>query len=87
MYLIGLTLLSRDGDGLREFRAIIEKSAHSRTWYRIASDLKKIGGLLAEKEHPRSWVEQIDRKLESYIPVNNTIVQKILKNKFDCKEK
>ncbi len=87
IYLTWLTLLSRDGDGLRELRAIIEKSAHDRTWYRIVSDLKEISSLLSEKEHPRSWVEQIDKKLESYIPINNTLAEKIIKNKLDCKEK
>lgn len=85
MYLVGLTLLSRDGDWLRELRVIIEKSAHNRTWYRIISDLKSISPILSEIERPRSWVDQIDRKLKDYLPINNILAEKIIQNKLDCK--
>lgn len=85
IYLVGLTLLSRDGDWLRELRAIIEKLAHNRTWYRIISDLKSIAPILTEIERPRSWVEQIDRKLQAYLPINTILAEKIIQNRLDCK--
>lgn len=81
IYLTGLMLLSRDGDGIRELRSIIEKSAVDRTWYRLSSDLKKANTITSDIEQPRSWVNQIDNKLNSYIPINNFITQKVMKKK------
>lgn len=81
IYLTGLMLLSRDGDGIRELRSIIEKNAVDRTWYRLSSDLKKANMITSDIEQPRSWVSQIDNKLDSYIPINKIITQKVMKKK------
>jgi hypothetical protein len=87
IYLTWLILLSRDGDGIRELRSIIEKNAVDRTWYRLSSDLKKANIITSDIEQPRSWVNQIDKKLDSYFPINKDIAQMIIWKQLDCKEK
>jgi len=87
IYLTGLVLLSRDGDGVRDLRTIITKNAHERTWYRTVSDLKKMETILADIQYPRSWVTQLEKALKEYAPIKKEVVQEFLSKITWCKQK
>ncbi len=67
IYLTCLLLTAKEGNGLREVRAILSKYGKDRTWYRIVSDYRTISGLLA-RLRPREWLEQISSQLRDYKP-------------------
>lgn len=67
IYLVGLFMLGKDENGMRELRSIVSKKSHERTWYRIAKDMQKASELIT-KNKIRDWVTQIDKKLENYKP-------------------
>jgi len=67
IYLLGLFLLAKDENGMRELRSIVSKKATSETWYRIAKDMRKSSELIT-KNKLRDWVTQIDKALEEYKP-------------------
>jgi hypothetical protein len=87
IYLTGLVLLSRDGDGVRDLRTIITKNAHERTWYRTVSDLKKMETILADIQYPRSWVTQLEKALKEYAPIKKEVVQEFFSKITWCKQK
>lgn len=68
IYLTGLLLLAKDGNGMRELRSILEKKSNSRTWFRIAKDVKELSSSLPSNL-VRGWVKQIDTALLNYIPL------------------
>lgn len=65
IYLVGLFMLGRDENGMRELRSIVDKRSHNRTWYRIASDMQKVSNLISTNKL-RDWVSQIDDALLDY---------------------
>lgn len=67
IYLLGLFLLAKDENGMRQLRTIIAKRSHDRTWYRIAKDMQQASELIT-KNKLRDWVTQIDRNLDEYKP-------------------
>jgi hypothetical protein len=67
IYLLGLFMLGRDENGMRELRSIVAKKSHERTWYRISKDMQ-VASELITKNKLRDWVGQIDRALEDYKP-------------------
>jgi len=67
IYQAGLVLALKEGGGMRELRSILAKRATDRTWYRIATDAKKIGIALANLK-PRDWYEQINDSLARFEP-------------------
>lgn len=67
IYLLGLFMLAKDENGMRQLRTIISKRSVDRTWYRIAKDMQKSSELIT-KNKLRDWVTQIDKKLEDYKP-------------------
>ncbi len=67
IYLLGLYMLGRDENGMRELRSIISKKCNVMTWYRIAKDMQHAGKLIT-KNNLRDWVMQIDKALEDYKP-------------------
>ena len=67
IYFLGLFMLGKDENGMRELRSIIEKKSHERTWYRIVKHMQ-IASELITKNKVRDWVTQIDKKLENYEP-------------------
>lgn len=67
VYLLGLFMLARDENGIRQLRTIVSKRARDRTWYRIASDMQLASELIT-KNKIRDWVTQIDKNLENYKP-------------------
>lgn len=71
IYFIGLFMLGKDNNGMRELRSIISKRSHDRTWYRIAKDMQEMSKLVT-KNKVRDWVTQIDRKLEDYKPLKKS---------------
>jgi hypothetical protein len=67
LYLTGLLLTAKEGNGLREARSIFSKYGNSRTWYRIMDDYRTISGNLTALR-PREWLEQINGQLKKYKP-------------------
>jgi len=67
IYLLGLFLLARDENGLRELRSMVSKRAHDRTWYRFTRDMRRNSDAIT-KNGLRSWVTQIDEELKIYKP-------------------
>jgi hypothetical protein len=67
IYLLGLFMLAKDENGMRQLRTIVSKRSHDRTWYRIAKDMQQASELIT-KNKLRDWVTQIDKKLEDYQP-------------------
>lgn len=70
IYLTGLFTLGKDENGMRELRSIVSKRSLDRTWYRIVKDMQKASEFIT-KNKVRSWVVQIDKKLEDYKPYRN----------------
>lgn len=67
IYLLGLFMLGKDENGMRELRSIVSSKSHERTWYRIAKDMQ-VASELITKNKLRDWVTQIDKALENYKP-------------------
>lgn len=67
IYLVGLYMLGKDENGMRELRSIVSKRSRDRTWYRIAKDMQEASELIT-KGKIRDWVVQIDKNLEEYLP-------------------
>lgn len=65
IYLLGLFMLARDEEGMRQLRSIVTKRSHDRTWYRITKDMQEATDSIT-KNRVRNWVTQIDRTLEEY---------------------
>lgn len=64
LYLVGLRALSKEG--IRDTRAVIERYATPRTWYRVAEDLKFLDAISGKTYH--DWVQQIKTALEKFEP-------------------
>jgi hypothetical protein len=67
VYLLGLSMLAKDENGLRELRSIISKNSNDRTWYRLTKDIEHANNLIT-KNHLRDWVIQVDTTLQNYKP-------------------
>lgn len=67
IYLLGLFMLAKDENGMRQLRTIIAKRSHDRTWYRIVKDMQEASELIT-KNKLRDWVTQIDKNLDEYKP-------------------
>lgn len=62
LYLVGLWALSKEG--IRGTRAIVERRADKRTWYRLASDLPLLDSISGKTYH--GWVKQINDGLSDF---------------------
>lgn len=67
IYLLGLFILARDENGMRQLRTIVTKRSHDRTWYRIAKDMQQASELIT-KNKLRDWVTQLDKQIDEYKP-------------------
>lgn len=67
IFLTGLLLLIRDGNGIRELRTILTQYVANRTWYRIADEIKATEASMATLQ-PRGWYGQIVSALSIYQP-------------------
>lgn len=67
IYLLGLFVLAKDENGMRQLRSTVSKRSHDRTWYRIAKDMQQASELIT-KNRVRDWVTQLDKALETYRP-------------------
>ena len=67
IYLVGLILLARDENGMRELRSMLSRSTDDRSWYRLAANLRGVGADLA-KLRPREWHGQVEKALKTYQP-------------------
>lgn len=65
IYLVGLFMLGKDENGMRELRSIVTKHAHDRTWYRITKDMQLVSEMIT-KNNLRDWVTQIDNNLNEF---------------------
>jgi hypothetical protein len=65
LYFASLMSMTKDGNGIRELRAILSKYGDNRTWYRIKDDIKNVSGLL-KKTRPRDWFDQIEKALKEF---------------------
>ena len=65
IYLLGLYMLSKDENGIRQLRTILSKRACDRTWYRIAEEIRGANEIIT-KNNLRDWVSQIDNALEEF---------------------
>ncbi|KND47466.1 MAG: hypothetical protein AB199_03490 [Parcubacteria bacterium C7867-004] len=72
IYLLGLFMLARDENGMRQLRTILSKRSNDRTWYRIAKDMQQASTLIT-KNKLRDWVNQIDKSLEEYEPYKKSL--------------
>lgn len=72
IYLVGLFMLGKDENGMRELRSIVTKTAHDRTWYRITKDMQVASDLIA-KNNLRDWVLQIDKNLAEFKAYKHTV--------------
>lgn len=64
IYLVGLRVLSKEG--IRDTRSVVERYATTRTWYRIAEDLKFLDDISGKTYH--TWVKQIKNTLDDFKP-------------------
>lgn len=71
IYQVGLALLAKDGDGLRELRSIFENRTNDRSWYRIKDDFRRIS-VSTSPQQIRSWVNQIEKQIRTFKPINIT---------------
>jgi hypothetical protein len=67
IYLLGLFMLAKDENGMRQLRTIISKRSRDRTWYRIVKDMQQASEPIT-KNRLRDWVTQIDKNLDEYKP-------------------
>lgn len=67
-YLVGLWTLSKEG--VRDARAIVERYATPRTWYRISEDLRFLDEISGKTYH--GWVKQVDNTLKRFEPYRLT---------------
>lgn len=69
IYRVGLQALSKDKQGIRGLRLIVENSFSNRSWFRINSDLKDINNNYNTfKSH--QWVKQIENSLSCMKPID-----------------
>lgn len=71
MYLVGLRVLSKEG--IRDIRAVIERYATPRTWYRIAEDLKFLDEISGKTYH--GWVKQIKDAIDDFVPFRLSTIE------------
>jgi hypothetical protein len=74
IYLLGLFMLAKDENGMRQLRTIVAKRSHDRTWYRIAKDMQEASELIT-KNKVRDWVTQLDKQLDEYKPYKRKKLQ------------
>lgn len=67
VYLLGLYILAKDENGIRQLRSIVEKRVHERTWYRMAKELRYANEIIT-KNNLRDWVKQINKTLDDFKP-------------------
>ena len=67
LYLMGLIIAGRDGNGMRELRGIFGKKMNNRTWYRLVADLRGVATDLGAIK-PRDWYDQIKSAIINYQP-------------------
>jgi hypothetical protein len=69
IFRIGLVHLIKDGDGMRELRAMLTKNdTDARTWYRLVKQFKDTSKQL-RKYKPREWFDEIKKQITHYKPL------------------
>ena len=68
VHLIGLDVLAKDEDGIRELRGYLEKQGSERTWYRMTKNMQKLN----KAQNPlycHTWVKQAENQIKNYKPL------------------
>ncbi len=68
IYLVGLDMLAKSDDGIRELRGYIERMGSGRTWQRISKDMKKINKA-QNPLHCHGWIKQAEKQIRAYKPI------------------
>ena len=68
IYLTGLILLARDGNGLRELRGIVCRETKDRTWSRIKKEYTHLMEQISINK-TRDWIHQIENAFKEYKPL------------------
>lgn len=64
IYLVGLSELCRQPDGIRDLRSVLSKVINNRTWYRIATDIKSLNHIKSSRKDP--WFIAIERSIQKF---------------------
>lgn len=67
-YLVGLDMLAKSDDGIRELRGYLEKQGSVRGWFRVAKDMKKLNKA-QNPLHCHGWIKQAEKQLLAYKPI------------------
>ena len=65
IYLVGLNTLCKDGGGVRDLRAMLEKKQSRRGWYRIAESINLLNKDRVDR-HLHGWVQQVRNCLNDF---------------------
>ena len=65
MFLASLITMTKNGNGVRELRSILDKYSDNRTWYRIKNNIKMANELL-KTVHTRDWFDHIESTLNQF---------------------
>ena len=77
-YLIGLDVLAKDEDGIRELRGYLEKQGSERTWSRISKSIQKLNKA-QNPLHCHNWIRQAESQIKDYKPlkINDLICKEL----------
>lgn len=64
IYLVGLSELCRQPDGIRDLRSVLSKVINNRTWYRISTDIKSLNHIKSSQKDP--WFIAIERSIQKF---------------------
>ncbi len=67
IFLVGLSTLAKEGNGLGELRSIVARTAKDRSWGRIMEQYRAFTKTIP-RDRVRDWVDQIDKALKEYKP-------------------
>ena len=70
VFLVGLRVLCKDGNGIRELRTILEKHTEQRNWYRYSDSIKQLNRL-QDSRAVYSWVRQIENAIDRFEPIRS----------------
>ncbi len=68
LYSVGLLQVSREGNGLRDVRGVLEKRGTPRSWHRLTAEMRLLTTTL-QNVRPREWYDQVKIALKEYKPI------------------
>jgi ribosomal protein L17 len=64
IYLVGLSVLCKEKDGIRDLRNVVSGNLSNRGWYRIATDIKSLNHIKSAQKDP--WFIHIENTLKNF---------------------